>query len=143
MSRPTLEQASRSSYYDAFGPASNRNLSQVIGTMDQDLAEKRNASSAKVANKVTTSRIRVLLSRPLTWAEKEAIETNHDDIHSRRIEFTNVGFKLTVSENREHVWVEAGFGSRLAFDLVSAVLEQHFVNVYPKAVRTFREYNGE
>jgi len=95
------------------------------------------------APKLVQSRIRVWLSRPLTWAEKEAIETNHDDIHSRRINDTNLDYKFRVSDDKEYIWVDASFGSRLSFDLVAAVLEQHLVNVYPKAVRTFREYNGE
>jgi hypothetical protein len=90
------------------------------------------------------ARIRVWLSRPLTWAEKEWIETNHDDPHSRRINQTDTGgLKLRVSTDMQHVWVDGYFGSRVLFDLVAAVLEQHFVNVFPKAVRTFTEYNGE
>lgn len=119
--------------------------SEVAGRMDADLATNKVAKATKEDTpKLVASRIRVQLSRPLTWAEKEALETNNLDVHSRRINDSNVtGFKFHVSSNKEHVWAEAFFGSRLVYDLVAAALEQHFVNVYPTAVRTFREYNGE
>lgn len=145
--------------YDRHGPASSKyastleayrgssNLSEEFGRMDQVLAAQRNARVEEVneepAPKVTNSRIRVQLSRPLTWAEKEALETNWEDEHERRINITDNPLVLTVAPNFQHVWAEAPFGSRILFDLVAAVVEQHFVNVYPKAVRTFREYNGE
>jgi len=94
--------------------------------------------------KVVKSRIRVLLSRPLTWAEKEWLETDKLDPHSRRINgSSDTGLKLWVAPNFEHVWGEAEFGSRILFELVAEVLDTHFVNVFPKAVRTFREYNGD
>lgn len=93
------------------------------------------------SSKVVTSRIRVYLSRPLTWAEKEDLETDYTDPDLRRIDGKG-GFKVWVSENHEHVWAEAEFGSRLLFELIAVALEDSFVNVYPKAVRTFREYNG-
>jgi len=111
--------------------------SEVAGRMDKDLAAIRNQTP-----KVVTSRIRVLLSRPLTWAEKEYIETDHLDPHLRRIN-GNDGLKLWVSPNFEHVWAEADMGSRILYEIVAATLEHSFVNVFPKAVRTFREYNGE
>lgn len=116
-----------------------KSYSEGFGYADQKLATERNAPV-----KVATSRIRVQLNRPLTWAEKEELETNYVDADLRRIkESTTDGFKLWVSPNREHVWVEAPFGSRLAYELVAASLEYTFVNVFPRAVRTFREYNGE
>jgi hypothetical protein len=93
-------------------------------------------------SKVVKSRIRVQLSRPLTWAEKEWLETDKLDPHSRRIDGSE-GLKVWVSPNKEHVWAEEFLGSRVLFELVAAVLEEAFVNVFPKAVRTFREYNGE
>lgn len=154
--------------YDAFGPAS---VAELLGRADQELAAQRNVRSVstyeniygeKVAatsyklvpevsednapeEKVKNSRIRIELSRPLTWAEKEALETNWDDPHERRIKDTNDGLLLVLNlaPDFQHVWAEAPFGSRILFDLVAAMLEQHFVNVYPTAVRTFREYNGE
>lgn len=132
-------------YTDSFG-ALPYSPSEVAGRMDADLAAKKVAKATKEEAspaKVATSRIRVQLSRPLTWAEKEALETNNSDVHSRRINESANGFKFHVSQNKEHVWAEAGFGSRILYDLVAAALEQHFVNIYPIAVRTFREYNGE
>lgn len=113
--------------------------SQVAGRMDRDLAAIRNETP-----KVVTSRIRVYLSRPLTWAEKEHIETNHLDTHLRRIDGSDQDrFKLWVSPSHEHVWAEAALGSRVLFEIVAATLEHNFVNVFPSAVRTFREYNGD
>jgi len=93
-------------------------------------------------SKTVTSRIRVYLSRPLTWAEKEELETDYEDLHLRRVNGQD-GFKVWVSPNLEHVWAEAEFGSRLLYEIVASELANEFVNVYPKAVRTFREYNGE
>lgn len=93
---------------------------------------------------VKPCRIRILLSRPLTWAEKEDLETNWDDPQFRRINGDNVdGLKLWVAPNFEHVWAEANVGSRLLFEDVANVLANDYVNVFPKAVRTFREYNGK
>lgn len=116
--------------------------SETAGKMDQELADWREPS-AFATEKVVTSRIRVQLSRPLTWAEKEALETNYVDEHLRRVNESGTGVKLHLNSARTHVWAEAHFGSRILFEIVSAALEQHFVNVYPTAVRTFREYNGE
>lgn len=133
-------------WYDQFQDRFRQSPSEVAGRMDSELAIQKVATVTKEEaspTKVTTSRIRVQLSRPLTWAEKEALETNNLDVHSRRINQSAAGFKFHVSDNKEHVWAEAGFGSRILYDLVAAAIEQHFVNVYPIAVRTFREYNGE
>lgn len=113
--------------------------SEVARRMDQDLAARRNA-----APKTVKSRIRVQLSRPLTWAEKESLETDNVDPHLRKIDGKRNGaFKIWVSPNFEHVWAEADFGSRLLFEVVAAALEHNYVNVFPRAVRTFHEYNGE
>lgn len=96
-------------------------------------------------SKIVTSRIRVLLSRPLTWAEKEDLETDWNDPHQRRVNGVNndLGVKIHVANNFEHVWAEGLAGSRVVFDLIAAILESEYVNVFPRAVRTFREYNGE
>jgi hypothetical protein len=96
-------------------------------------------------SKVVKSRIRVLLSRPLTWAEREDITTDFADPHYRRLDGQSEldGLKLWVSPNGEHVWAEAPYGSRPLYDLVAITLENSYVNVFPRAVRTFREYNGE
>jgi hypothetical protein len=121
--------------YDEFGLG---NVSEAFGNMDRDLAAERNAKTPKVV----TSRIRVLLSRPLTWAEKEDLETNTLDNHLRRIDGSD-GFRFWVSPGFKHVWAEARFGSRILYEIVAAKLETSYVNVFPRAVRTFREYNGE
>lgn len=92
------------------------------------------------------SRIRVQLSRPLTVAEAEKLTTDHHTIGgrlnvSRRLD-SGFLFKLRVSPNRTHVWVDADLPSRPLYDVVAAALDQHFVNVYPTAVRTFTEYHA-
>jgi len=114
--------------------------SEVAGRMDKDLAAIRNQTP-----KTVTSRIRVLLSRPLTWAEKEDLETDFLDPHLRRINGSDEEdkFKIWVSPGFEHVWAEGLIGSRLLFESVAAKLEHSYVNVFPRAVRTFREYNGD
>jgi hypothetical protein len=111
-------------------------------TDDSKVAARSTVSPVKNET-VKKSRIRVQLSRSLTWAEKEWLETDKTDPHYRRIDGVASGVKLWVAPNFEHVWAEADFGSRILFDIVAAALESNFVNVYPKAVRTFREYNGE
>jgi hypothetical protein len=96
-------------------------------------------------SKVVKSRIRVLLSRTLTWAEREDITTDYADVHFRRLDGENTfdGLKLWMSPNGKHVWAEAPYGSRPLYELVAKTLENNYVNVFPRAVRTFREYNGE
>jgi len=93
-----------------------------------------------------TSRIRVLLSRRLTWAEKEDLETDQTDWHMRRTnqvsKLTGDSFRVWVDNDFEHVWLEGEMGSRLLFDLIVDRLANGYVNVFPKAVRTYREYNG-
>lgn len=118
----------------------NSSLSELLGTADQKLAEQRNKRSVTVK-----SRIRIQLSRPLTWAEKESLEKDGTDPHNRKLDgkHTFDGLKLWTSPERTHVWAEAPYGSRPLYDLVADVLAHDFVNVYPTAVRTFREYNGD
>jgi hypothetical protein len=116
----------------------------------QDLESLADELEALEQNQVQRSRIRVKLSRPLTWAEKEWLETDLDDPHLRRVNLsdhpdTDHTIEVVRDGNGEftYVWVEADFGSRIAFDIVAQILEQEFVNVFPRAVRTDREYNGE
>jgi hypothetical protein len=92
------------------------------------------------------SRIRVQLSRPLTEAEKEKFLTDHHTVGarlntSRRLD-DGFLFKLRVSPNRTHVWIDADLPSRTLYNVVAVALDQHFVNVYPTAVRTFTEYHA-
>lgn len=130
-------------YYNEVDSVPTLSLSEAFGRMDQELAAKRNARVE--APKVVKSRIRVQLSRTLTWAEKEDLEKDELDSHERKLDGKSSidGLKLSVSPERTHVWAEATYGSRHVFDLVSHLLADTFVNVYPTAVRTFREYNGE
>lgn len=115
----------------------DKSPSDLAGRMDQDLAARRNAP------KTVNSRIRVQLSRPLTWSEKEALETDSLDPHLRKIDGKRNGnLKVWVSPGFEHVWAEADLGSRLVFEMIAAALAHNYVNVHPVAVRTFREYNG-
>lgn len=98
------------------------------------------------SNKYKHSRIRVQLSRPLTVAEAEKLSTDHHTIGGRlnvsRRQDDGFLFKLRVSPNRTHVWVDADLPSRPLYDVVAAALDAHFVNVYPTAVRTFTEYHA-
>lgn len=114
-----------------------------FATMDQQLAAQRNAKVA--IPKVVNSRIRVQLSRKFTWAEKEDIERDTFDPHLRKLDGKSSvdGLKLTVSPERNHVWAEAPYGARPLYALVADLLATYYVNVFPTAVRTFREYNGE
>ncbi len=93
---------------------------------------------------VVKSRIRVLLSRPLTWAEKEDLETDWSDPHLRRAgKVSDNSVKMWVDNDFEHVWAEAYLGSRVLYSIVALRLELDYVNVFPRAVLTKREYNGE
>lgn len=90
------------------------------------------------------SRIRIQLSRPLTYAEREKLTTDHHTVGARLNVARNINgflFKLRVSPNGTHVWVDADTPSRLLYEVVAAALDAHFVNVYPTAVRTFTEYH--
>jgi hypothetical protein len=121
---------------------------RTLQELNNELWGSRVATETPVSepvSKTVTSRIRVLLSRPLTWAEKEDIETDWTDPHQRRIKGVDngLGVKISVAPNFEHVWLEGYVGSRILFEIAAALLEQEYVNVFPKAVRTFREYNGE
>jgi hypothetical protein len=131
-------------YYDQLGPAA-KSISELFGNMDQDLATERNARVNASAPKVVNSRIRVQLSRVLTWAEKEELERDTADPHWRKLDGSSPidGLKLWVSPERTHVWAEAPYGSRRLYELVAGLLASDYVNVFPTAVRTFREYNGE
>jgi hypothetical protein len=146
-SLPSLEDYDQApSYYKTLSDHQHWNLSpsEVAGRDETRVSPKKGKQKkAKPKAQLLTSRIRVQLSRPLTWAEKEHLETNWTDPNLRRISDVSPVLKLRVAENKEHVWLEAPFGSRIAFELLAAAVEQHFVNVFPKAVRTFREYNGE
>lgn len=92
------------------------------------------------------SRIRIQLSRPLTYAEREKLTTDHHTVGARlnvaRNTVNGFLFKLRVSPNGTHVWVDADTPSRLLYEVVAAALDAHFVNVYPTAVRTFTEYHA-
>jgi hypothetical protein len=79
---------------------------------------------------VKLSRIRVQLNRPLTEAEVE-------DITHRGIQF-----RLRVSPNRLHVWADGAMNSRHMFPIVAKVLAENYVNLFPRAVRTFSEYRS-
>lgn len=77
------------------------------------------------------SRIRVTFNRPLTPAEAEhftdEVSLTHDPT-----------YKIRVTANR--VWVETWFhSSRDAYDEIAAFVASEYVNIYPVAVRTFRE----
>lgn len=103
-----------------------------------------NAPTEVNTPQVVTSRIRVLLSRPLTWAEKEDLETDWVDPHLRRAgKSSNSAVKMWVDADFNHVWAEANLGSRILFEIVALRLELDYVNVFPRAVLTKREYNGD
>lgn len=124
----------------------NSRLNAVLNLTLDDFDDFVNETERKAnANKpaVKLSRIRVWISRPLTYAEIEQLTTDHTTDDLSRINDSGLPLKLRVAKNREHVWVDGALSSRVLYELIAATLETHFVNVYPKAVRTFHEYNGE
>ncbi len=81
------------------------------------------------------SKIRVTLSRPLTWAEWEhlvnvvaAIET---DGSKHPVKFTREAFDV--------IHIESSAKSRSIFKALADFLGSEFVNVFPKAVLTKQE----
>lgn len=80
--------------------------------------------------KVKHSRIRVQLNRPMVWGEVE-------DITHKGLQF-----KLSVSADKQHLWVEGPMDSRQMNRIVAKVLAENYVNLFPRAVRTFSEYSG-
>lgn len=83
-----------------------------------------------------TSKFRVRLSRPLYWAEREAlnyflIETFDDLL---------VKWRYDEPTGRDpQITVEVASGSREAFEELQDILGTEFTNVYVRAVRTFFE----
>lgn len=109
-----------------------------------DLKVATNTPTEEKIPTVVTSRIRVLLSRPLTWAEKEDLETDWADVHLRRNgKHSGNDVRIWLDNDFEHVWAEGLIGSRLLYEVVALRLEFDYVNVFPRAVFTKREYNGE
>lgn len=110
----------RQSDYALFSPdIQTFDLAEVFGIVPQ--AKRR---------PVKLSRIRVQLNRPLTEAEVE-------DITHRGIQF-----RLSVSVNRLHVFAEGAMDSRRMYPIVAKVLAENYVNLIPRAVRTFTEYRS-
>jgi hypothetical protein len=78
------------------------------------------------------ARIRVTLNRDLTHAEREFLR----EVGSSLVA---LGDKLRVAD-ASRIYVESTSArSRQLFEAVSALVANSFVNVYPVAVRTFRE----
>ncbi len=79
------------------------------------------------------ARIRVSFSRPFTEAEKEHLRSV--GVLVRRY----IGDKIRVAAD-DRVYIESQDSeSRNLFEAISAVVASSFVNVFPIAVRTFRE----
>ena len=143
--------------YDGYDFHEYDRVSRPISLMDvvaenwkvQNDAPEKVAKVQKDANsgdspKVVKSRIRVQLSRALTWAEVEDLTTDGADPHLRRLDGNGFdGLKLWVAPNHVHVWAEAPYGSRDLYELIAEIMANQYVNVFPKAVRTYREYNGD
>lgn len=87
-------------------------------------------SNNKPRKPLKHSRIRVQLNRRLTEAEVE-------DITHRGVQF-----RLSVSSDRQHVEAHGPMNSRQMFPIVAKVLAENYVNLLPRAVRTFSEYSG-
>ena len=134
-------------YHRAERPRSLAELLREFNPIDSTDDLKQVATETPVKESVPStvkSRIRVQLSRPLTWAEVEDLTTDGADPHLRRLDGNGFdGLKLWVAPNHVHVWAEAPYGSRDLYELVASIVANEYVNVFPKAVRTFREYNGE
>lgn len=85
------------------------------------------------ARKPGPARIRVTLNRSLTPAEHEHLVQVYDLIR------LNVGDKVRVAPD-DRIYAEStAVSSRSLYAAVAAVVERSFVNVFPVAVRTFRE----
>jgi len=79
------------------------------------------------------ARIRVTFNRDLTEAEKEHLRQVGELVR------TYVGDKLRISPD-QRVYIESQENnSRDLFEALSSVVATSFVNVFPTAVRTFRE----
>lgn len=74
------------------------------------------------------SKLRIRFNRALTWAEREAVRgfMNH------------LGYRHHFNhEDPSELHLRAQDDSRTAYDVVAHYVAEEFVNVYPKAVRTF------
>lgn len=86
-----------------------------------------------------TSKIRVRLSRPLYWAEREAL----DDSLANNFGPALVRQSYHEQDRDAHLILEAQLHSRSLFYVVEDILGEEFVNVYPTAVKTFWEIEVE
>lgn len=79
------------------------------------------------------SRIRISFSRPFTASEQEAFHGT--------VDYIGPDYTVTARLNgNQKLWLEsAGLDSRTLFDFGRELVESQLVNVYPTAVRTFRE----
>ena len=121
-------------------------IGQDITVSDRNPFSVPKKVTASSKSQTKHSRIRVQLSRPLRVAEIEKLTTDHNVISARLNTARDANgflFKLRVSPNGTHLWVDADVPSRDLYEIVATALDQHFVNVYPTAVRTFTEYNGK
>lgn len=135
----------------------NENLKQDVEVIDEEndnlwkdyyealnaLAEVQLEKLAKAGN-VTHSRIRVYLSRQLTYSEVEKLNGNRNVISERVKNSSLLGLDLSlhVGKERRTIYVNGYVNSRDLYSAIAAALDAHFVNVHPEAVRTFAEYNG-
>lgn len=94
--------------------------------------QMRNLANEKPA------RIRVYLSRQLTWSEAETLSSDHHVLKGRGVDLVSV----RVGKSRRTVYVDAYMPSRELFTVLASALDAHFVNVHPSAVKTFNEFNG-
>lgn len=129
----------------------NRQLALTLVDTEKWLTESENELyrkdteeyMRKSAQQVAPSRIRVYLSRQLTWSEAETFRNDHHVV-SGRLPVPSLVSNLRVRVNRDRraIYVDANLPSRDLYAVVASALEAHFVNVHPVAVRTFAEYNG-
>lgn len=82
------------------------------------------------------ARIRISFSRPLSYAEQEFFHGKID-----LVSVTDAKTSVTARLNgNQKLWLESNsYDSRQLYQFGRELVESNFVNVFPVAVRTFRE----
>lgn len=93
-------------------------------------------------NQENVSKIRVRLSRPLFWAEREAFgEFLSVEMFEEGLSEGDYRWSYQTPRGKPpHLNVKAAFiDSRSLFEIVQSILGEEFTNVYVKAVKTSQE----
>lgn len=102
------------------------------------------------------ARIKLSLSRPLSHSEQEYFREHLDgdfltkegarktmvlvwEPHRKVYRGDFLDFKVRLSDNQQIYAETTSYGSRHLFRQVTKLLDDHFVNLHPTAVKTLRE----